>query len=891
MIVLNKGYAQELIGNFYYQFSGEEATVCNKVGGKESREAGSIYQEDSYVIPETVTYRGLNFTVTRIGRCAFGAYYTDYPASPATKIVLPSTLKKIGAKAFYYCKNLTSMTIPSSVEEMYIEPGGVSVFGGCNLLRTLIYLGRYAPKGWTATTNTYVPDKASYTEPAFSINNAKIIEMITFNENRFVYSGHAPVTTYTNNVEGYVASLTMPVLESEIGSYEVVIPVTFTKGKESFTANIPYRYKIEPVKLKVKANNTSRTYGESNPIFTISYSGFVNGDNESVLTTKPVVKTIANEKSEVGTYPITISGGAAKNYIFEYEQGELTINKASLSVQVMDANKVYGTENPTFILGYSGLKNGETVPEWITAPQYTTTAKKESGTGTYEVSVTCEPRNYAVTTNISGKLTIKKAPLIVKANNASMDYYGSLPTYSYTYIGFVNGDDESVLTTKPSINTEATATSNAGTYTITPEGAQANNYDFTYTAGTLIIKQRTLTVKANSVSRLYGENNPTFTVEYDGFVNNETKEVLDSEPTASTAATVQSKAGTYDIRVSGGRATNYALIYQNGKLSITPRPLKAFVGNYERSYGQDNPTFTIEYEGFAGNDTGASLTTIPIARTAATTTSDVGTYIVDVTGGYSPNYTLSYESGTLTIVKAEQTFMWEQDLTNLKVGDQIELEANASSNLPISFTMDSDNYAEIYKAGSKTYMECKKAGTFHIKATQEGNDNYFSTQRIRKSVTIVNEEENNPALFIKQADNGMVSTKVNKSSSYTFTIYPENGWKIHSVTFNNADVTSSLNSNNTFTTPEINENSTLAIVLEQDVSVVNAPKTTQVQVLATSDGIRVIGGNADDIIQAYTIDGVLQKSVRSNGQQVDIQLPKEQVYIIKVGLKTLKLRL
>ena len=169
--------------------------------------------------------------------------------------------------------------------------------------------------------------------------------------------------TWTNNMDEFTLDFKMPTLNSEVGSYEVVIPATFTKGDESFTANIPYIYTIDPVKLKAKVNNTSRTYGEQNPDFTITYTGFLSGDNENVLTTKPVVKTTANEKSAVGTYPITISGGAAKNYTLEYEQGELTVNKASLAVQVMDANKVYGTDNPTFTLGYSGLKNDETVPE------------------------------------------------------------------------------------------------------------------------------------------------------------------------------------------------------------------------------------------------------------------------------------------------------------------------------------------------------------------------------------------------------------------------------------------------------------------------------------------------------------------------------------------------
>lgn len=293
----------------------------------------------------------------------------------------------------------------------------------------------------------------------------------------------------------------------------------------------------------------------------------------------------------------------------------------------------------------------------------------------------------------------------------------------------------------------------------------------------------------------------------------------------------------------------------------------------------------------AGNDTGYSLYTQPIARCSATRTSNVGTYTIEVTGGYSPNYTLTYGSGQLTIVKAEQTFTWNQDLTNLKVGDQVELLANASSNLPISFTMDSNDYAEIYKAGSRTYMECKKAGSFHIKAVQEGNDNYYSTARINKDVTIVGEDENNPTLFIKQLDNGMISTNVNKGSKHTFKIYAETGWKIHSVTFNNDDVTNELDTDDSFTTPAMNENATLIVVYEQESSAVNNIQNSNVKVLATSEGIKVTGIDADEVIQVYNIDGVLQQSVRAGGSVVEIPLIKSNVYIVKIGTKTVKMRL
>lgn len=838
-----------------YTLSGAYATVYGIADGNTNQ---------TVTIPPSIEYNGLSYKVNVLSNACFCNYYEDYNGyrftvingvshegapycrytkgeisdagrrarnnSYVRKIILPNTISSIGEYSFsnsnityvkleegiktigelaFYLANITSIIIPSTVQTF-----GMDIFRNCEMLRTIIYLGSTPPSSWSATSTTFVPNKSAYSKPSYSINNAEIVEMISFTKTTFVYSGKAPSPTYTNNMEEYSVSLEMP-LKSDSGTYEEVFPATFTKGDESFTAYIPYKYTIEPVTLKAKVSSTSRTYGEANPNFTITYSGFVNGEDESVLTSKPVATTNANEKSAVGTYPITISGGKAKNYTFEYEQGELIVNKASLGIQVMDASKVYGTDNPTFTLGYSGLKNNETVPEWTMKPTFTTTATKASGAGVYEVFVTCDPRNYTITTNTPGKLTITKAPLTIKANNATMDYCGIMPTYSYTYSGFVNGDDETTLSKKPSIATDATTTSNAGEYVITPEGAEAANYDFTYIAGTLTINKRPLTVKANSVSRLYGEDNPMFTVEYSGFVNSETKAVLDAEPSVSTTATIKSQAGSYDIRVSDGKAKNYTFNYQSGQLTITPRTLKAFVSNYERPYGENNPTFTIEYEGFVLNDNKNSLMAQPTAYTSAKKTSNVGTYAIEVSGGYSTNYTFTYGSGTLTIVKAEQTFTWDQDLSNLKVGDQVELQAYASSNLPITFTMDSEDFAEIYKAGSKTYMECKKAGSFHIKAVQEGNDNYYSTQRINKSVTIV----------------------------------------------------------------------------EEGASAVEATSGSKVSIQATVGGIVITGVSSDDVIHVYNIDGILQKAVRAEGSQVEIPLYKDNVYVIKIGPKTVKLRL
>src|SRR5690606_5175270 len=49
--------------------------------------------------------------------------------------------------------------------------------------------------------------------------------------------------------------------------------------------------------LTATANNQSRTYGAANPTFTISYTGFVNGDNAGVLNTAPTAGSTATTAS------------------------------------------------------------------------------------------------------------------------------------------------------------------------------------------------------------------------------------------------------------------------------------------------------------------------------------------------------------------------------------------------------------------------------------------------------------------------------------------------------------------------------------------------------------------------------------------------------------------
>lgn len=663
IFIPNNSWAQTRvkIGDLYYNLMGNKASVAPSEVIPDDVRTGhpSLYQKDEYIIPDKVTYNGLDFSVTSIEDYAFCGFKNDLYAnavfdnavgSTARKIVLPSTIESIGKYAFANCKNITSFTIPQSVISMQ-----ESSFRNCDFLREFIYLCETPPTGWTAGSSTYVPCD-NYKNPAYVLGNSNIIQMITFENYEFNYTGQTPSTIWNNNVEGYTASISLPNLNGEVGSHEEWIPVKFTKGDESFTANVVYRYTVKPAKLTAKVTNVSREYGEENPQLSISYSGFISGENESVITTQPTINTTAKKTSNVGEYPITISGGKATNYELIYENGVLTIIKAPLAAKVNDTTKVYGSQNPAFTIVYYGLKNSETAPAWTTTPNFQTDATRNSNVGQYTVkAVNGIPINYDLGEIAIGKLNITPASLTIKANNAVRQYYSDEPTFSYTCSGFVNGETESVLSQKPTLSTSVTRSSNVG---------------------------------------------------------------------------------TYEIKVGEALSSNYSISYINGTLTITPRTLTASVGNYERLYNEDNPAFEVKYDGFVNNEDENVLSTKATANTTATKTSNVGTYPIKVTGGNADNYTFNYTSGTLTINKAEQTISWEQDLNGLKVGNQIELTAKTTSELPITYTIDDPSIAEIYVVGKKYYLDCKTEGKTWIMAVQEGNQNYYSSQRIRKSTII-----------------------------------------------------------------------------------------------------------------------------------------------------------
>ena len=475
--------------------------------------------------------------------------------------------------------------------------------------------------------------------------------------------------------------------------------------------------------LTVTADNASRSYGEENPALTFSYSGFVNGENESVLTSLPTVTCEATAESPAGSYDIVVSGGAAENYTLRYVNGTLSVlassgeltftaigektyGDAAFDLQVSSPNTetpiTFTVEDPT-IASISG--NTVTI---LKAGSTTITAHQDASTNYGEASATAP-------------LVVNKAPLKASANDASRAYGEANPTFSFSYEGFVNGDSESDLVLPPTATTEANPASPVGTYDIVAGGDDDENYTYAFANATLTVEKAILDVTADDLSRTYGAENPTLTLSYSGFANGEDEAVLTSLPTLSCEATPQSPAGSYDITVSGGEGSNYTLEYTPGTLTVEKAPLTVTADDQTRSYGEENPTLTFTYSGFVNGEDESVLTMQPSASCEATSTSQAGRYDIIVSGGEDENYRFVYVKGALTVTASSG------ELTFTAIGEKTYGDApfalkisSPNTETPITFSIEDESIATISN-GTVTIL---KAGKTTITAYQAASTNF-----------------------------------------------------------------------------------------------------------------------------------------------------------------------
>jgi len=176
----------------------------------------------------------------------------------------------------------------------------------------------------------------------------------------------------------------------------------------------------------------------------------------------------------------------------------------------------------------------------------------------------------------STTFVIDRAMVDVTADPKSRVYGDLNPALTATITGFVGGQTltTSGISGSPSLSTSASTASPVGSYAIVvgTGSLAAANYQFHLVDGSLSVTKATLTVTADSKSKLLNAANPALTVQYSGFRNGEILATsgVTGVPSVTTTATTSSPVGTYPITVAVGTLTsaNYAFAFAGGTLTI-----------------------------------------------------------------------------------------------------------------------------------------------------------------------------------------------------------------------------------------------------------------------------------------------------------------------------------
>ena len=557
---------------------------------------------------------------------------------------------------------------------------------------------------------------------------------------------------------------------SNVGNY--TISAIFSECKNYAVTVKNSILTVNKAPLTLTAKSVARPYHCEDPEFEFSLSGLVNGDDKTCLLKDPQFVCKANLVSDCGTYDIIPSNADAQNYNISYQNGKLTITKAPLTLIASNISREYGDSNPILKYTANGLKGEDTVLSALSEdPLVSTTSTESSNIGEYPITISGgASKNYSLSYR-SGILTVTKAPLTVIAENAERLYGEGNPAFSCSYSGFKLEDTESsALSSLPRVTCAATKTSNVGEYPIIVNGGTSRNYEIVSCEnGILNITKAPLTLVASDKTRLYFEENPSFDYTLIGLRNSDTKSCLSNQPSFKCTAIKTSNAGDYEIEPINATAQNYTIDYQKGTLSINKRALTASVGNYTKIYGNENPQFEIDYIGFVNNENKSAITIAPNIVCSANESSDVGSYPISLDGGNALNYNITkYNSGTLTIEKANQIITWNQDLSNIQMYSQVALEASSSAGLPVSYEMSPNNVATLYSNAGKWYLDCFGSGAVNIRAVQNGDKNHNSAPIVSNTLVVLGAggDPSNPQIFLNVENAGTLPNLIADNRKY-----------------------------------------------------------------------------------------------------------------------------
>ncbi|SDE47111.1 filamentous hemagglutinin family N-terminal domain-containing protein [Paracoccus isoporae] len=367
---------------------------------------------------------------------------------------------------------------------------------------------------------------------------------------------------------------------------------------------------IDPALLTITAQDQSKIYGQSFAFDGTEFTsaGLLNSDSIGRVTLRsdgaaPTAGVAG------GPYAITASeaiGAGLSNYSIRYENGQMTVTPAPLTITADDQSKIYG-QSITFDgteFTSTGLLNSDSIGRvtlssdgaaptaGVAGAPYAIAASDAAGSGLSNYSI-----RYA-----DGAMTVTPASLSITPDDQSK-IYGETFVFDGTEFsadGLVNNDRIGRVTMS-SAGSGPRATVLGGPYRITASGASGtglSNYDISYGSGQMAVTPARLVIIPDFIEKPYGQQYVFSGTEFstEGLKNDDSvTRVRMSSPGAAERA--DRTLIRYEIVTSNAVGTglsNYDIDYYDSsyeKFAITPIPLTITLNDQTKRQGESF-TFT-----------------------------------------------------------------------------------------------------------------------------------------------------------------------------------------------------------------------------------------------------------------------------------------------------------
>ena len=639
-----------------------------------------------------------------------------------------------------------------------------------------------------------------YTTAVLTIKNGLVnTSGYTFNVADAVY-GSTPVVTQPESTEypsGAEAKVTYTGsgIYSETteqpknaGSYTAILTIS---GDNYETVRLTDSFVITKAVLTAKPDNASRSYGEQNPVFTVSYSGFVNGDNESAVMIAPSMTTNATVSSGTGTYAIRASGGYAENYTFSYEDGTLTVGTASggnFYIHGGQSNPYVG--NKFTLTAY--YNNEKPTVEWSSGN--TAVATVNSATGEVEIvgsgtaTITAKMNDSRFDNTLTAEFTLTAVYL---PETQSPIYFDSLLVEKYVTDGaFTNpakGMSDGAAVKYTSSNPEVAAVDEtsgevtilkAGTTVIKATSTKFNCADV-YASYTLTVKKAPITVSADDIALTYGDSFTATDITISGGV---TAEELSGTLAFTTKYAAGKGVGEYEVTPKGLTSDTYDITFESGTITVTEKVLNKndfTIIAENKTYDQTNSaniSAAVKADALVGADNLRAEISGHFADENAGEDKAISYEITSLSGKGFENYVLGNDVNTAIvtadITPAKVTFFVSEETTRIYDGtaQKVDISAMALGNV-----FGESNYTVYYQAaGEEKTTEPKNAGEYTVTVElTDGSRNYEAIQPTAKLVIEVDAAAN---LYISGSNKNVTVDDVFKLYAYYGNQTPEVAW-------------------------------------------------------------------------------------------------------------------